>query len=44
MPLKKGKGRKTISDNIRMLIAEGRPQDQSVAIALHVAEPKRRKK
>lgn len=37
MPLYKGKGRKTISRNIKTLIHEGRPQDQAVAIAMSKA-------
>ncbi len=37
MPLKKGKSRKVISQNIRTEIAAGKPQNQSVAIALHTA-------
>jgi len=43
MPLKPGKSPKVISANIRKLKAEGRPQAQSVAIALHTAgKPRRR--
>ena len=37
MPLKKGKSRATISQNIRTEIAAGRPQKQAVAIALETA-------
>jgi len=33
MPLKKGRDRKTISENIARLIREGYPRDQAVAIA-----------
>ena len=42
MPLKKGKSKKVISQNIKTEIEHGKPQKQAVAIALNVA--KRRKK
>ncbi len=37
MPLERGRGRKTVSRNIEMLVSEGRPQKQAVAIALSKA-------
>lgn len=37
MPLKRGKSKEVISENIRELMESGRPQDQAVAIALSKA-------
>ena len=49
MPLKKGTSKKTIASNIKMLIHEGKPLKQAVAIAMNmkrlsIAKKKRRGK
>lgn len=50
MPLKKGKSKETIQENISELVSSGRPVAQAVAISLDLARksgariPKKRKK
>jgi len=44
MPLKKGKSKKVVSENISELVHSGRPQKQAIAIAMSEAGLSRDKK
>ena len=44
MPLKKGKSKKVISENIRELRKSGRPEKQSIAIAMNEAGMSKKKR
>ena len=44
MPLKKGKSKKVISQNIKTEMAHGKPKKQAIAIALSKARKSRKRK
>lgn len=43
MPLKKGKSKKVIGENIATEIKAGKPKDQAIAIAMSKADKKKKK-
>ena len=44
MPLHKGRSKKTVSKNISMMMHEGKPRDQAIAIAMRKAGMPKMKK
>ena len=44
MPLKNGKSKKVVSENIRTEMHAGKPQKQAVAIALNTARKSKKKR
>ncbi|MEP9039486.1 hypothetical protein ABKU91_20830 [Enterobacter hormaechei] len=44
MPLKKGKSKKVVGENIATEIKAGKPKDQAIAIAMNKAGKKKPKK
>lgn len=43
MPLKRGKSKKTLGENIRKLRKEGYKQEQAIAIAMNKAKKKKKR-